>query len=109
MELEFHTLDVKEEILGEKTLLEGEVEEIIVNKYYDLDGDIIQEGQDTLQYRYGAQFKITATKKKMYDYEFEWWNIVVNGLNIGREWELTSYNYDRKNKRLVLKGCTGAG
>ena len=102
-------LNVEEQELGKRTLLEGEVEKIIVNKYYDLDGDIIQEGQDTFEYRYGAQFKITATKRKMFDYEYEWWMIEVNGLNLGREWELTSYNFDRKNKQLILKGCTGAG
>ena len=102
-------VSVPTETLGEKTLLEGECEEVIINKYYDLDGDIIQEGQDTLQYPYGADFKITATKKKMYDYEYEWWSIVVNGLNIDREWELTSYHFDRETKRLTLKGCTGAG
>jgi hypothetical protein len=109
MEIEWHTVEVPTKILEVKDLLEGDVREIVVDKYYDLDGDIINEGRDTFKYDLGAAFKITSTKKLMWETEFEDWNILVNGERLDKEWELTSYKYDRKNFRLILKGCTGAG
>ena len=102
-------IKVDEKILGRKTLLKGEVNQIIIDKYYDLDDMIIDEGRDTLKYRDGAQFEIISTKKKIFDHKFDWWTIKVDGKNIGEDWELTSYDYDGKSKLLKLRGCTGAG
>lgn len=102
-------IKVDRKVLGVKTLLKGKVKRIIVKKYYDLNGSIINEGQDMLDYRREREFEITSTKEKMYGKTFNWWNIKVNGKSIDDEWELTSYKFDKQNKQLILEGCTGAG
>ena len=90
-----------------KVLLAGQVKEIVVNKYYDLDGQIINEGQDTTKFEEAKDFEITKQPKKMYDYKFDDWSIKVNGEKFDTGWELTGYKL--VGDRLVLRACTGAG
>lgn len=107
--METHKIDIPTIDLGKTKLLKGKVKKIIVKKYYNLDGQIIDEGTDTFTYDKSADFEIESSKKKMWEFEYDWWTILVNGENIGKEWELTSYNYDKEKQLLILKGCTGEG
>lgn len=90
-----------------KILLEGKTKEIMVYKFYDLDGDIINEGTDTQSFDTEKDFKITSTWKKIGNYEYEDWEVYVDGKRFGKEYEITGYTI--KENRLILKGCTGAG
>jgi len=90
-----------------KTLLKGKVKQIVVRKYYNLDGTIIDEGTDTTNFDVEKDFEITSKRKQIYGYRFDWWTLTVDGEAFGTEFEITKYKLD--GDRLLLHGCTGAG
>ena len=110
--METHTIKLDTEVLGTKTLFKGKTKKIEVNKYYDLDGTVINEGKDVIDYPNEAEFEIIEKKVK-YNWEFmepsifERWELKVNGMRILTDLELTGYRVLKT--KVVLQGCTGAG
>ena len=110
--METHTIKLDTEVLNKRTLVKGHITAVEVNKYYDLDGTIIDEGKDVVDYPNGADFEIISKHIK-YNWEymeptiFERWELFVNGMRILTDLELTGYKV-LKNK-VILQGCTGAG
>lgn len=110
--METHTIKLDTEVVGTRTLFAGKTKKIELNKYYDLDGTIINEGKDTINYDSEVPFEIIEKKIK-YNWEYispqvlERWEIKVNGMRICTDVELTGYKVLKT--KLVLSGCTGAG
>ena len=110
--MEWHTIETKQKVLKQITLIKGKTKKIVVNKYYNLDGDIIDEGTDTTKFDSEKDFEIIATTKEMQfgdgdPFEMEDWAIYVDGERFDAGYELTSYH--KQKTQLVLRGCTGCG
>ena len=67
--VETRAIKTNTEVLGTKTLYKGKTKKIEVNKYYDLDGQEINEGKDVLEYPNEVDFEIIE-KKIRYNWEF---------------------------------------
>ena len=106
------TIKLDTKLISSKILFSGKTKQIELNKYYDLDGMIIDDGTDIINYENETQFEIIEKKIK-YDWGYgsqeiiDCWEIKVNGKKIYKDIELTAYKV-LKNK-LVLSGCSGAG
>lgn len=90
-----------------KTLLRGKVKQIVVRKYYNLDGTIIDEGTATTDFDVEKDFKITSNTRQICGYRFEFLTLTVDGKAFDTDFEITEYELD--GNRLLLHGCTGAG
>ena len=57
-------MTIKTQILSEKILFTGNIQTIVVNKFYDLDGYYIDEGSETKTYKTSVQVEIRERKIK---------------------------------------------
>lgn len=109
--METHTVKLDTEVLSTKTLIKATTKKVVVKKYYDLDGQIIDEGTDTYKFDHDVPFEITEKKIK-YNWEFieptihEVWGMTLNGKKVNYG-ELTQYRYSKT--QLTLHACVGAG
>ena len=101
------TIKLPTKTFGKKTLFKGKAKKFIINKYYNLDGSIIDEGQDKIEFDSDKEFEIFEEKRKIYDYEFEVWTMIVDGKPFATDYELTGYKVQKT--QVVLRGCTGCG
>lgn len=110
--MELQTINLNTEVVGTKTLCQGKTKTIVVNKYYDLDGQIINEGTDIVNFASEVPFEIVENKIR-----FNWktqtptfideWVVKVKGGEFRSDLEITGYKVLKT--KLVLSGCTGAG
>lgn len=109
--METKIIKMDTEVLGTKTLIKGKTKKIVVKNYYDLDGQIINEGTTTENYENEVDFEIIEKQVK-YNWKFmkptitEQWEIKVNGTKVNYG-ELTSYRHS--SRQLTLHACVGAG
>ena len=105
-------MTIKTQILSEKILFTGNIQTIVVNKFYDLDGYYIDEGSETKTYKTSVQVEIRERKIK-YIWEhsepdiFSEWQIFVDGKLLDVDGEVCGYEINRT--KLTLQSCTGAG
>ena len=78
------------------------VKKVILQEYYDLNGDIINEGTKTWEY---AEVKIQKHSWKEFGKKWSFIEVFVNGQEI--ESEITSIKGNENILR--LRGCTGCG
>ena len=105
------TLTINREKISEKTICFGKTHLIELHKYYDLDGDKINEGIDTFNYDTAVDFKIVETKYATHfvtgDVNATWWDLYLNGEETPLQADITGYKIN--GDVLVLSGCTGCG
>lgn len=107
------TINVTTKVLKTETIFKGKVSEVELEKYYDLDGTLINEGRETLQFPENSDIEIISETGEKYfgsskePFEYEDWVVKVNGKKIAKEYEITGYS-SRKDI-MVLRACTGAG
>ena len=100
-------------ILKTETLFKGKITEVELDKYYDLDGTLINEGRETLQFPENSVIEIISETIEQHfnsgkdPFRYENWVVKVNGEKIAKEYEITGYS-SRKDI-MVLRACTGAG
>lgn len=90
-----------------KTILKRKTSQVLLDKYYDLDGNIINEGDEVIKLPKDSTLEITEVKRKMFDYEFEVWLVKVNGEKFAEDYEITGYAIEPD--QIVLHACTGCG
>ena len=90
-----------------KTILKRKTSQVLLDKYYNLDGTIIDEGDEVIKLPKDSTLEITEIKQKLYDYEFEVWQVKVNGEKFATDYEITGYAVEPD--QIVLHACTGCG
>ena len=90
-----------------KTILKRKTSQVLLDKYYNLDGTIIDEGDEVIKLPKDSTLEITEIKQKIYDYEFEVWQVKVNGEKFATDYEITGYAVEPD--QIVLHACTGCG
>ena len=90
-----------------KTILKRKTSQVLLDKYYDLDGNIINEGDEVIKLPKDSTLEITEVKRKMFDDEFEGWLVKVNGEKFAEDYEITVDAIEPD--KIVLHACTGCG
>lgn len=85
-----------------KDLGEWDVKELIIKKFYDLDGREIPEGQNT---RKNVHVKLQEKTYKEFGEKWKEYLLFVNGKKVQEEVVSIKGN----TNRLLIKACTGAG
>ena len=106
------TIIVDTKVLEKKTLYKGTTRKIVVSKYYDFNGEIIDQGRDTINYDADASIEIISEKiEHKYGRTdpviFDVWTLLVNGEKICEDLEITGYKAQKT--QLLIEGCIGAG
>lgn len=105
------TLTINREKNSERTICFGKTHLIELHKYYDLDGDKINEGIDTFNYVTAVDFKIVETKYTIHftmgDEDVTWWQLYLNGEETSLQADITGCKIN--GDVLILYGCTGCG
>ena len=89
-----------------KTILRRKTSRVLLDKYYDLDGTIIDEGDEAVELPKDSILEITEVtdvKRKA----FGCWLVHVNGKKFAADYEITGYAIEPD--QIVLHACTGAG
>ena len=90
-----------------KTILKRKTNQVLLDKYYNLDGTIIDEGDEVIKLPDDSTLEITEKKQNLYGYEFEVWQVTVNGKKFATDYEITGYAIEPD--QIVLHACTGCG
>lgn len=107
------TLSVKSQVVSSKKIWEGNIKKVVIKKYYDLDGQLIDEGTDTIKYEKEVSAKIVSRKiKYIWTHGskptfLEDWEVTIDNEKIGSDLEFTQY--EKTPTQLILYGCVGCG
>lgn len=86
-----------------KLLKAGKINKLVINWYYDLHGDIINQDPEKKEFKEEKAFSIFETKTKYGDD----WEVMIMGED-SVKW-IDAYKYDQKTKTLTVRACSGAG